>query len=60
MAASRRAKGGFRGSSSGAGRIRTHDELIEGVKDDSVAFPDNLHFSFEIPREIEDIELTER
>ena len=35
-----------------AGRIKTYDKLIEGVKDDPVAFLDDLEFRFAIPKEI--------
>jgi len=38
-------------------RFRTYDEQIEGIGDDEVAFPDNLNFQFEIPQEVEDIEV---
>ena len=58
LAPGRRAKVGSRGSRSGMCWVRTYDKLIEGVVDDSEAFPDNLEFCFEIPKEIEDIELT--
>ena len=43
----------------GAGQVLTYDELIEGERDVSVAFRDDLEFRFEIPEEIEGIKLAE-
>ena len=37
-------------------RVLTYDEIIEG--EDSIPFPDNLEFRFEIPDEVEGIELS--
>ena len=39
----------------GAGRVLTYNEVIEG--EDPVAFPDELDFRFEVPEDIEAIEL---
>ncbi len=51
----RRNQGGVRSARSDAWRFRTYDELIEEKAE--IAFPDDLEFSFEIPKEIEDIEV---
>ena len=51
----RRGQGGVRSARSDAWRFRTYDELIEEKVD--IAFPDDLEFSFEIPKEVEEIEV---
>ena len=38
-------------------RVWMYDELIEGGDRVEVAFPDDLDFQFEIPPEVEDIEV---
>ena len=38
-----------------AGQILSYDEIIEG--EDSLALPDELDFRFEIPEEVDSIEL---
>ena len=35
----------------------TYDELIEGEGRPEVMFPDDLDFQFEIPPEVEDVEI---
>ena len=52
----RRTGAAVRQSRMDAFRFRTYDERIEGDVEE-VAFPDNLDFRFEIPKEVEDIEV---
>ena len=45
-------------SRSDKSKFRTYDECIEGVGERSeVAFPNDLEFQFEIPSEVEEIEI---
>ena len=56
----RRAQGSFRSARLDAVRFGTEtetDERIEDVREDEIAFPDNLEFSFEIPQEVKNIEV---
>ena len=49
----RRAQRGARATISDAVRFRTYDEMIK--EKDEIAFPDDLEFRFEIPKEVEEI-----
>ena len=51
----RRTQGGARAAISAAVRFKTYDEMIE--ERDDIAFPDDLEFNFEIPKEVEEIEV---
>ena len=53
----RRPQGSVRSARLDAARFWTYDERIEGVGEDEIAFPDNLEFSFEIPKMVEEIEV---
>ena len=51
----RRTQRGARAAISDAVRFKTYDEMIE--EKDDIAFPDDLEFNFEIPKEVEEIEV---
>ena len=51
----RRAQRGARAAISDAVWFRTYDEMIE--EKDEIAFPNDLEFRFEIPKEVEEIEV---